>query len=62
MCVCYRTPPPVAGSMGGMEVLPEDCSKIKRHIALLCDRIIKGGSLTTAKEVQAGCMHACVCL
>jgi Bardet-Biedl syndrome 9 protein len=25
--------------------LPLDCKKIKRHIALMCDRIIKGGRL-----------------
>lgn len=30
--------------------LPADSQKLKRHIALLCDRISKGGSLGGRKE------------
>ena len=40
--------------------LPEDSQKLKRHIALLCDRICKGGSLGgTRKEVGRQSTYMC---
>ena len=31
--------------------LPTDSLKVKRHIALLCDRIFKGGKVTTTRSL-----------
>ena len=31
--------------------IPNDSLKIKRHIALLCDRLLKGGKLTVTQSL-----------
>ena len=50
---------PLAVVLSAVE-LPADSQKLKRHIALLCDRICKGGSLGgTRKEVRRQSTYMC---
>lgn len=37
---------------GSVLCLPQDTTRLKKHIALLCDRLGKGGRLTLASEAN----------
>jgi len=37
--------------------MPADTGKLKRHLSLLCDRLLKGGRLNTTGEVITWSSH-----
>ena len=42
--------------------LPEDTSKVKKHIALLCDKLSKGARLVDGLPVNTGGGYCAVCI
>jgi Bardet-Biedl syndrome 9 protein len=43
--------------------MPADIQKLKKHIALLCDRICKGYMPSGSKPVEVCvCVHFCICI